>query len=256
MAPASRAFSYNAALPDTSHLDRLRVVLVSTRNPLNIGAAARAMSNFGIHTLRLVNPFDPSFREARSAVGAAELLQRAEVFDSLPNAVKDCSLVIGTTAARDRELQQPMHTTAEAVPLIRAHLGKGGVALLFGSEKRGLSNDDLAHCHWLMHIPTRTEHLSMNLGQSVAVCLYELVRDRTLASSAGKGKPATSEELDRLQGVLLEALLASDYVKPNAIRATEVNLRRMVRRLNSSADDAELLLGMLRKIAGKLGRER
>ena len=213
------------------------------------------MSNFGIDTLRLVNPYEPSFREARSAVGAAELLHRAEVFDSLSNAVKDCSLVIGTTAARDRELHQPMHATAEATPLIRAHLGKGNVAILFGSEKRGLSNDDLTACHWLMHIPTRTEHLSMNLGQSVAISLYELVRDRSLASSKLDGKPATSEELDRLQGVLLQALLASDYVKPNATRTTEEKLRRMLRRFDLSREDAELLLGMLRKIAWKLDRQ-
>src|SRR5690242_19573725 len=86
----------------------LCVVLVSTRNPLNIGAAARAMSNFGFSHLRLVNPYDPAFREARSAVGASQLLQSAEVYSSLAEAIADCSLVIGTTAARARELRQPI----------------------------------------------------------------------------------------------------------------------------------------------------
>lgn len=253
--PEVLAFRTMQALSKESQLDRLRVVLVSTRNPLNIGAAARAMSNFGIETLRLVSPYEPSFREARSAVGAADLLQRAEVFSSLAVAIADCSLVIGTTAARDRELQQPMRSTAEAAPLLRAHLETGNVAVLFGSEKRGLSNDDLNHCHWLMHIPTRTEHLSMNLGQSVAVCLYELIRERIVVDVAAEGKSASSEELERLQGVLMQTLLASDYVKPNAAGATEEKLRRMIRRLDVSSDDAELLLGMLRKIAGKLNRD-
>src|SRR5437660_3044888 len=88
--------------------DRLRVVLVSTRNPLNIGAAARAMSNFGFLHLRVVNPYEPAFREARSAVGAASLLADAEQFTSVAEAVADCSLVVGTTASTRRELQHPL----------------------------------------------------------------------------------------------------------------------------------------------------
>jgi TrmH family RNA methyltransferase len=239
------------ALSEDLHLDHLRVVLVSTRNPLNIGAAARAMSNFGVHTLRLVNPYEPSFREAKSAVGAAELLQRAEVFSSLSEAIADCSLVIGTTAARERELHQSMRSAAEGVPLIRSQLASGNVAILFGSEKRGLSNEDLSHCHWLMHIPTRTEHLSMNLGQSVAICLYELVRDRAVAQHL-EGKEATAEELERLQHVLLEALITSDYVRAGTNAATEDNIRRLLRRMHLESADAELLLGMLRKINWKL----
>ena len=102
-----------------TNFENLRVVLVATRNPLNIGAAARAMSNFGALHLRVVNPFDPSFREAKSAVGAAELLQHAELFSSVPEAVADCSLVVGTTAARDREVQQPLHRLEVAAPLLR-----------------------------------------------------------------------------------------------------------------------------------------
>ncbi|HEX3584636.1 MAG TPA: RNA methyltransferase, partial [Candidatus Angelobacter sp.] len=164
-------------MPIASEFDRLCVVLVSTRNPLNIGAAARAMSNLGFSRLRVVNPYEASFREARSAVGAAPLLARAEQYGSVAEAVGDCSLVVGTTAAGNRELHLPLKLLADGVPLIRKRLRAGGrVALLFGSEKRGLANDDLSHCHWLMHIPTRKEHTSMNLGQAVAVCLYELAR--------------------------------------------------------------------------------
>ncbi len=166
-------------------------MLVSTRNPLNIGAAARAMSNLGFSRLRVVNPYEASFREARSAVGAAPLLARAEQYGSVAEAVADCSLVVGTTAAGNRELHQPLKLLAEGAQLIRKRLRAGGrVALLFGSEKRGLANDDLSHCHWLMHIPTRKEHVSMNLGQAVAVCLYELARGAGASRGRGPGKAA------------------------------------------------------------------
>src|SRR5271157_3988718 len=157
--------------------NRLRVVLVATRNPLNLGAAARAMSNFGFAHLRVVNPYEAGFREARSAVGASALLANAEEFKKLAEAVADCTLVVGTTAVRHRELQHPLRRLEYGTRLIRKQLQSGRVALLFGSEKVGLSNEDLSHCHWLMRIPTREEHSSMNLGQAVAVCLYELVRD-------------------------------------------------------------------------------
>src|ERR1051326_4863935 len=135
------------------------------------------MSNFGFSRLRVVNPYGAAFREARSAVGAAELLAHAEEYKSVAEAVADCALVVGTTAGRHRKLQHPIRRLEHGALVIRKQLGAGGVALVFGSEKRGLSNQDLSHCHWLLRIPTREEHMSMNLGQAVTVCLYELVRD-------------------------------------------------------------------------------
>jgi tRNA/rRNA methyltransferase len=234
-----------------NRFDGLAVVLVSTRNPLNIGAAARAMSNFGLHDLRLVNPYESSFREARSAVGASELLAQARQFSSVAEAVADCSLVIGTTAGRNRELQHPLRGLQEGAKLIHKRLVSGRVALLFGSEKRGLSNDDFSHCNWLMRIPTDEEHPSMNLGQAVAVCLYEIVRTRVPAQLQ-KLPSADAEQLERITTQLLDALRASGYVKPRATTATEAKVRRMIRRLNLSAEDAELWLGMLRQILWKL----
>ena len=236
------------------------MVLVSTRNPLNIGAAARAMSNLGFSRLRVVNPYEASFREARSAVGAAALLENAKEYKTVADAVADCSLVIGTTAAHNRELHQPLKLLPEAAATIRKRLKSGSVALLFGSEKRGLSNADLSHCHWLLHIPTRQEHPSMNLGQAVAICLYELVRtggngkhtQPRAASDRIKVKPASAGELERLTSLLLDALRASGYLEQRLVAAKEEKLRRMVRRLNLSADDAEVWLGMLRQIEWKL----
>jgi TrmH family RNA methyltransferase len=247
-------------LPIQSEFDRLCVVLVSTRNPLNIGAAARAMSNFGFSRLRVVNPYEAAFREARSAVGAAPLLANAEEFKSVEEAVADCSLVVGTTAAQNRELQQPLHLLQTAAPLIRKRLRSGQVALLFGSEKRGLSNDDLSHCHWLLHIPTREEHVSMNLGQAVAVCLYELAKNAAserkpeFAEQGPAAATANAGELERITSLLIESLHASGYLGERPALAKEEKIRRMVRRLDLSATDAELWQGMLRQILWKLNR--
>ena len=239
---------------DAAKRDRLRVVLVATRNPLNLGAAARAMSNFGFLRLRVVNPYQVAFREARSATDAAPLLARAEEYISVAEAVADCSLVAGTTAGRSRELHHPLRRLEEGARLIRRRLGSGRVALLFGSEKRGLSNQDLSHCHWLLRIPTREEHASMNLGQAVAVCLYELSRKSKSPCSSGKIQAAATGEAERLTGLLLESLAVSGYLKPRSGAATREKVRRLVRRLQLPASDAEVWLGMLRKIAWKLRR--
>src|SRR5215467_10782252 len=116
------------------------------------------MSNFGALHLRVVNPFEPAFREARSAVGpASEILASAAEFGSLKDAIADCGLVVGTTAIQHRELQHPLRHLAEGSILIRQTLPTTPVAIIFGSEKTGLSNDDLSYCHWPMHIHTRDE---------------------------------------------------------------------------------------------------
>jgi TrmH family RNA methyltransferase len=241
----------------TGDLDHLRVVLVATRNPLNIGAAARAMSNFGVRRLRVVYPYEVAFREARSAVGASAVLTKAEQCESVAEAVADCRLVVGTTVGGRRELQHRLQRLDAGARAIKRQLKTGPVALLFGSERFGLSNEELSHCHWVMRIPTREEHGSMNLGQAVAVCLYELVRGQKTAPTkivpGGKEKkPAASREVERLTQILLEVLHTSGYVKPRAVAAEE-KLRRLVRRLQLNADDTAVLLGMLRQMAWKLG---
>ena len=228
-------------------------MLVSTRNPLNIGAAARALSNFQFADLRLVNPYDEGFREARSAKsGSAELLQRARVYSCVAEAVADCSLVVGTTAARDRELQHPLHRLEAGARKIRRHLADGRVALLFGSEKRGLLNADLSHCNWLLRIPTR-EGVSMNLGQAVAVCLYELIRETKPLVPKTSMKAARAAEVERISTMLLQALRTSGYLNPDTA-ASEEKVRRVVRRLGIPAEDSEIWLGMLRQILWKLGK--
>ena len=230
--------------------DRLAVVLVSTRNPLNIGAAARAMSNFGFSDLRTVNPYDLAFREAKSAVGAADVLAHARVFTSVADAIADCSLVVGTTAARNRQLEHGLKSLPQAAPSIRRTLGSGRVAVLFGSEKRGLSNHDFSYCDWLMRISTVDSAPAMNLGQAVALCLYEVARDGRVAK-ANAPTGASAAELDLLTSILLDGLRASGYAKSNTTSA-EKNVRQLVRRLSLSSDDARNLLGMLRQMQWKM----
>ena len=223
------------------------MVLVAARNPLNIGAAARAMSNFGFERLRVVNCYDVAFREARSAVGASHVLKNAEEFVGVADAVADCSLVVGTTAAENRQLEHPLLRLDGAGKMIGARLKAERVALLFGSEKRGLSNDDLSYCHRLMRIPTRKEHSSMNLGQALAVCLYELIREeRTVVEAVVKAE-ASGATLGRLTETLLEVLGESGYTKPGMEAAVEAKARRLVRRMCLSEGDAELWTGMLAK---------
>jgi tRNA/rRNA methyltransferase len=233
--------------------DRLRVVLVDTRNPLNIGAAARAMSNFGFMHLRVVNPYEPSFREARSAVGGAPVLKNAEQFKTVADAVADCALVVGTTAASRRELQHPIKRLEQGARTIKQRLRSGSVALLFGSEKRGLSNDDMSHCNWLMQIPTREEHRSVNLGQTVAICLYELARRSKIpATTTMKQGFATAGEAERITALLLEVLQKSGHLKPPTTASMVEKMRRIVRRLGLSSGDVRLGLGMLRQILWKI----
>lgn len=229
--------------------ENLRVVLVSPRNPLNIGAAARAMRNFGFRHLRLVNPYSVAYQEARSAVHSAEILQQAEDFESVADAIADCNLVVGTTSLGHRELQHPLRSLEYGGRQIRGALSTTKVALLFGSEKFGLSNDDLSYCHWLVRIATQG---SMNLGQAVAVCLYELTRKGTPAKPEPR-KRAAADDLERLTDLLTAVLKQSGYVHSHG---TDAKIRRLIRRLDLPAHDAEVWLGMIRQIQWKLGTKR
>src|ERR1700728_2313133 len=178
------------------------------------------MSNFGSLHLRVVHPYDVAFREARPAVDAEPVLAAAEEHPTVAEAVADCSLVIGTTDGSRRAPRETLERLEAGAATLRQHLRSGAkAALLFGSEKVGLSNQDLSHCDFLVRIPTRTEHPSMNLGQAVAVVLYELVRESpadltvpppTLINATGA--ITTAGERERLIAVLLEALEHSGYV--------------------------------------------
>jgi tRNA/rRNA methyltransferase len=208
------------------------------------------MSNFGFTSLRLVNPYHVAFREARSAVGASKVLENAVEFATVTEAIADCDLVVGTASLGNRELKLPVRRLEIGSRLIRK---AGTTALLFGSEKFGLSNEDLSHCHWLMRIPTRDEHQSMNLGQAVALCLYELIRNPAAESRAPKqSDKAKAAELDRIADNLMEILKTSWYFNEKTAPSTRLKIRRLVRRMEIGTHDAEVWLGILRQIDWKL----
>jgi len=312
----------------SAELENLVVVLVRTRNPLNLGAVARAMSNFGATELRAVRPYGKAWREARSAVGAGGVMASAKEFATLDEAVADCTLVVGTTSVGNREMKHPLHEPAVAAPLLHEQMRAGRVAVLFGSEKWGLSNEELSYCHWLLRIPTREEHRSMNLGQAAAVLLYEMggrggkgdeaskrcettglesgsasektdepnaetnrsksaekkrrksltqqvVKSGTALENEGAGLKARAglnkepaprqdrkafaemEVVERIGEALLKALKKSGYVGQRKNDLAAGKLRRMLRRFSLSAVDAEVFLGMIRKIEKELrGNER
>ncbi len=236
------------------------MVLVSPRNPLNMGAVARAMANFGFKRLSVVAPFAPVWREARSAVGAPDLLTNALESASLAEAVAHCTLVVGTGTLTYRKPEQLVVALPHLAPLLREELDRGGhIALVFGSEKHGLTREDLSYCHLLVEIPTDPEQPSMNLGQAAAVCLYELAA-RLPEAEAGplsRSQPAaTSEALELLAGLVEETMNAAGYSPPAMQPANDHDLRLLLRRLNLSAHDTRRILGVFRRILWRLKRAR
>lgn len=234
-------------------LDQVCVVLVRARNPNNIGAVARAMHDFGFCHLRIVNDYAVPFASARSAIDASDVLAHATEFGSVAEAVADCTLVVGTTAVGERALLHPLHALPEAAVQINAATAhEQKVALLFGSEKTGLSNDELSHCHWLLTIPMQQHenlrHPSMNLGQAAAVCLYELVR--AAGAHVGKVAPsaATAGEVERLTALLTEVLEETGYTRRHPANCDDAQIRRLVLRMGVATADAPVWMGMLRQI--------
>ncbi len=256
-------------LPDQQ--DRVVVVLVRARNPSNIGASARAIHDLGFSHLRIVNEFPVPFQAAlaaeRAAVDASTVLESALEFPTVAEAVADCTLVFGTTAVGERVLEHPLQLLAEASQVINAKLAtdpNSRIAILFGSEKTGLSNDELSHCHALLTLPmnprTADRHLSMNLGQSVAVILYALansasVENKSVPHSSQLHRdewdpaetPAPSGEIERLTTLLRSLLDTSGYTRRHPANAREPIIRRLVRRLALNPTDAQVWTGILRQ---------
>jgi tRNA/rRNA methyltransferase len=248
-------------LPETQR-DRIEVVLVSPRNPLNIGAVARAMANFGFTHLTVVAPFEAHWREAKSAVGAPEVLLRAKETATLAEAVAECSFVIGTGTLTHRKPEQPVVSLPQLAPIVEQELQREGrIALVFGPEKHGLTREDLSYCHLLVEIPTDARQPSMNLGQAVAVCLYELARavpdekGETVAERfqmAAQDAHAASGALDLLADLIEETMGAAGY-SPRAMQAANRHdLRVLLRRLGWTKLDAKRALGLFRRILWRL----
>jgi tRNA C32,U32 (ribose-2'-O)-methylase TrmJ len=275
----------------SGHVD---VVLVSPRNPLNIGAAARAMANFGFPRLSIVAPFAQNWMEAKSAVGAPDLLRDAKVYTTLAEAIAHCTLVLGTGSLDRRRPEQTILTLPEAAAQVRCALAtysegapglatgvpndrssslgwsetwdsssphkgsKAYIALVFGSEKHGLTAEDLSWCHALIAIDTCEAQPSMNLGQAVAVCLYEISRNASPPEQSKNPAKASqnpdSAQLDRLAALVEETMEAVNYSTRGMRSANGEALRVLLRRLMPNEPDLRRMMGLFRRILWQLGR--
>ncbi len=256
LSDSSPQFSYNQTLLTPSQSERIKVVLVSPRNPLNIGAAARAMANFGLHDLTIVAPFAVNWMEAKSAVGAPDLLRRARVCNTLAEAVEDCALVVGTGSLDRRRPEQRVLTILEAAAAMRSMLSSDDgtrrlrAAVVFGSEKHGLTSEDLTWCHAIAVIETAPEQPSMNLGQAVAVALYELTRpsEAQIQAFPLQDRLPDSEQLERLAPLVEETMEQANYLTRGLRSANGQALRVLLRRLFPNDADLRRMMGLFRRI--------
>jgi tRNA/rRNA methyltransferase len=221
---------------------------VRPRDPNNIGAAARAMANFGFRDLVVVEPFAPVWREARAAVGAAGLLRRARA-QGLERALAGAALVLGTCGSA-RRLSRPVVPLPRLAEFLDKRLPPGGLAaVLFGNEKTGLSREALGHCHAVVRIPTSPEIPSMNLGQAAALVAYELARNpRSQKIRAPRFPPAPAEQTEALLAAFLRAFAALGYMRGVPERVQAGRVRDALKRLRPCRQDAGLLLAVLRRI--------
>ena len=233
----------------------LRIVLVGTQHPGNIGAAARAMKTMGLHQLVLVAPEKAPDRDTQAmAAGADDLVEAAPVFASLAEAVADCHWVLGATARQRRIQLEPLHPREAGMRAVQA-AAAGPVALVFGRERTGLDNDELQLCHAAVHIPSDPAFSSLNLAAAVQVLAYELrcgllgvaapaaaVPPRTPPPGEGA---ASHAELEGLFGQLAETLDQIDFHKGRAPDSAMRKLRRLYLRANLDSAEVRLLRGVL-----------
>jgi tRNA/rRNA methyltransferase len=222
------------------------------------------MANFGFAHLAVVAPFEAHWREAKSAVGAPELLKNARETKTLAEALSDCTLIIGTGTLTHRKPEQPVVPLPSLAPVLAKEFRKGGgLAIVFGPEKHGLTREDLSYCHLLVEIPTDPRQPSMNLGQAVAVCLYELTRvapeeggERETApqQAAAESPNAASGALDRLAEVIEQTMTTAGYSPRTMGAANRHDLRLLLRRIQLTSTDTRRALGVFRRILWRLTR--
>ncbi|HEX5481752.1 MAG TPA: RNA methyltransferase [Terriglobia bacterium] len=257
------------AMPSDPVILEWRMILVRPRNPLNMGAAARAMANFGFRDLAIAAPYEPSWQETRSAVGAEDVIRNAHAVATLSEALRGVALAVGTTSGQRRKFDRELISLEDLPQWLRQQDARGRAAMLFGSEKTGLSNEDLSYCHAVVRIPTVTRCPSMNLGQAVAVCCYELARwrsdhsgqqsegaepvpDSPPSAQAYISPPAGIQSLEHLFERAARVLDEAGYLKPKSRAATLLKLRRMLIERRLSSNEAKILGGVLAQIEWKL----
>jgi len=232
-------------------------VLVETSHPGNIGAAARALKTMSLTDLALVAPKDYPCAEATArAAGADDLLARAPVFNELSESLAERTLVFGTTA-RTRSEKWPCVTPREAAPLILAEVAKGGsVAVVFGRERSGLDNEELAHCHQLIRIPVNPSYSSLNLAAAVQVLAYELMLIQSAADDIEvddrKESLASMADQDALLKQLDMIMDSTGFTQVDHPGLVRFHMRRLLLRAIPTSKEIKLLHGILRSIRNSL----
>lgn len=236
-------------------LERTRIVLVQTSHPGNIGSAARAMKTMGLNDLYLVSPLKfPHPKANEMSAGGLSLVESAIVVKNLEEAIADCTLVIGTSA-RKRKIPWPLLTPREVADKLQQESSSGQVAILFGQEQSGLSNEELQRCHLHMQIPANPDYSSLNLSAAVQIVAYEL----RIASLENKYleedwdyRLATSDEMEKFFQHMQEILIDIDFLKKNAPRKLMTRLRRLFFRTRPDVMELNILRGILSAIKEKL----
>lgn len=246
------------------NLDNIRVVMVETSHAGNIGAAARAMKTMYLRHLALVRPKDyPSEEATARASGAADILANALVVDSVEEALSGCELVIGASA-RLRNLDWSQVNARECAELLEERSVKGKVAILFGREYAGLTNDEMALCHYLLHVPTNPDYSSLNVAAAVQIVAYEvmmqaeLAKKRPAAKKVGLSEFAPADEVEGLFEHMEQALLDIGFFQSESPRQKMMRrLRRLFNRAQLEVREVSILRGIFtaaqrsKKIADK-----
>jgi len=239
--------------------ENIKIVLVNSAHPGNIGGAARAMKNMGLTELCLVQPREyPAPRAVWRAAGAADLLAKAVVVNSVDEAVADCALVIGTSA-RERRIPWPLINPRQCGERIWREAQHHKVALLFGREDRGLTNDELQKCNYHVHIPSNPDYSSLNLAAAVQVLSYE-IRMAGLADSEGQlpdlghwdQSAATAEDLENFHSHLAETMADLEFYDPENPKQLLTRMRRLFNRQRMDQMEVSILRGLLSAVQRKL----
>lgn len=235
-------------------LNRVRIVLVNTSHPGNIGAAARALKTMGLQKLYLVNPAQFPHRKAyEMASNASDVLDRTVVVSTLDEAIGDCGLVVGASA-RSRAIPWPMLTPHELGQKAQLDASISEIAVIFGNEQSGLTNEELQRCHFHVHIPSNPEYSSLNLAAAVQVIAYEL-RTASLAEIVTPEWDypyATQDAMEGLYQHLEKVLVEIDFLNPQVPRQLMTRLRRLFNRARVDEMEMNILRGVLGAIEKKL----
>ena len=236
-------------------LENIRIVLVGPMYGGNIGSVCRAMSNMGMHDLAIAAPRRIDMNEARMmACHAEEILASRREFPDLAAAVADCSMVLGATA-RGGLYRQHAKTPREWAPATLAAAEESTVALVFGREDNGLSNEELAICTQIIQIPTSPDYTSLNISQAVMVCCYEMfVAQGSYEPIQEKSPEAPSELRERMFGMWHKTLLDIGFMKEDKAEHMMLGLRRVLARGAMTVDDVNIMMGIARQSEWAAGR--